>query len=186
MTEAALSRRHEFKRGVVRWDLIESSLRRLHDRVSCFIDPSAALRGVRCLKAQIELRGQVLRDIEVMRCGLRPLKRCQNERCYRRRCRVRRSGLVRTCPPVNLSLAIGFFWSTRLQRSKRTWPAHFNRELHSRMLRLYRVRVIVYLRLFGTCRCPPDYGRGSAAAGCRHLRRPRPLPAAAHLAACRT
>ena len=63
--------------GQVKWsgkmDLIESSLRRLHDRVSRFIDPSAALRDVRCLKAQIELWGQVLRDIQVMRCGLRPL-----------------------------------------------------------------------------------------------------------------
>jgi hypothetical protein len=68
-------------------DLIESSLRCLHDRVSRFIDPSAALRDVRCLKAQIELRGQVLRDIQVMRCGLRPLKR-------RRRCRVSRSRLA--------------------------------------------------------------------------------------------
>jgi hypothetical protein len=75
-------------------DLIESSLRRLHDRVSRFIAPSAALRDVRCLKAQIELRGQVLRDIQVMRCGLRPLKRRQNERCYRWRCRVSRSRLA--------------------------------------------------------------------------------------------
>jgi hypothetical protein len=75
-------------------DLIESSLRRLHDRVSCFIDPSAALRDVRCLKAQIELRGQALTDIEVIRCGLRPLKRRGNERRYRRRCSVSRSRLV--------------------------------------------------------------------------------------------
>jgi hypothetical protein len=51
----------------VKWsgqmDLIETSLRYLHDHISRFIEPSAALRDARCLKAQIALRGQVLRDI---------------------------------------------------------------------------------------------------------------------------
>jgi hypothetical protein len=91
-------------------DLIESSLGRLYDRVSRFIHPSAALRDVRCLKAQIELRGQVLRDIQVMRCGLRPLKRHQNERCYPKvLSREPVSPRYRTCPPVSLTFAIGFF-----------------------------------------------------------------------------
>jgi hypothetical protein len=47
-------------------DLIESSFRRLHHRLSRFIDPSAALQDARRLKAQIELRGQALRDIQFM------------------------------------------------------------------------------------------------------------------------
>ncbi len=76
-------------------DLIESSLRRLHDRVRCFIDPSAALRDIRCLKAQIELRGLVLRDIEAIHCGLRPFTRRHNEgrRGRRQDSRVSRSRL---------------------------------------------------------------------------------------------
>jgi hypothetical protein len=74
-------------------DLIESSLRRLHDHVSRFIEPSAALRDARCLKAQIELRGQVLRDIQVM---IGPSREPVSPRYW-------------TCPPVNLTFAIGFF-----------------------------------------------------------------------------
>ena len=76
-------------------DLIESSLRRLHDSVSCFIVPSAALRDVRRLKAQIELRGLALRDIEAISCSLRPLVRRHNEGRHRKRqgSRVSRSRL---------------------------------------------------------------------------------------------
>jgi hypothetical protein len=55
-------------------DLIERSIDRLYDNVSRFIDPSsAALRDIELLKAQIELRRLALRDIEVIRYGLRPL-----------------------------------------------------------------------------------------------------------------
>ena len=57
-------------------DLVGSSLRRLQDTVSRFVVPSAALRDVRTLKAQIELRRRALRDIEVIRCRLRPFMRC--------------------------------------------------------------------------------------------------------------
>lgn len=85
-------------------DFIESSLRRLHDSVSCFIAPSVALRDIRCLKAQIELRGQALRDIEAIRGGLRPFTRRRNERRGRRRqhCRMSRSRLDtrRVCRPL--------------------------------------------------------------------------------------
>jgi hypothetical protein len=46
---------------------IESSLRRLHDGVSCFVAPSVALRDVFCLLAQIELC--VLADLKTIRRG---------------------------------------------------------------------------------------------------------------------
>ena len=65
-------------------DFIESSLRRLHDSVSCFVAPSVALRDVGCLQAQIELRGLAMRDIEAIRRGLRPFTRRQNERSVSR------------------------------------------------------------------------------------------------------
>jgi hypothetical protein len=65
-------------------DLIGSSLWRLQDSVSRFVVPSAALRDVRVLKAQIELRRRALRDIEVIRCRLRPFMRCESKRLYRR------------------------------------------------------------------------------------------------------
>jgi hypothetical protein len=76
-------------------DFIESSLRHLHDSVGRFIAPSVALRDVRCLKAQIELRRLALRDIEAIRRGLRPFTRRRNERRYRRRqhCRLSRCRL---------------------------------------------------------------------------------------------
>ena len=61
-------------------DLIESSLRRLRKRVSRFIAPSAALRNVQLLKAQIELRGLASKDIRTIRRTLQPLTRCQKER----------------------------------------------------------------------------------------------------------
>ena len=66
-------------------DLVESSLCRLQDSVNRFVVPSAALRDVRTLKAQIELRGRALRDIEVICCRLRPFMRCENKRLRNRR-----------------------------------------------------------------------------------------------------
>jgi hypothetical protein len=65
-------------------DLIGSSLWRLQDSVSRFVVPSAALRDVRVLKAQIELRRRALRDIEVIRCRLRPFMRCESKRLRHR------------------------------------------------------------------------------------------------------
>jgi hypothetical protein len=76
-------------------DFIGSSLCRLQDSVSRFVVPSAAMRDVRALKAQIELRRRALRDIEVIRCRLRPFKRCESERLRRRlRRRGNRSSLA--------------------------------------------------------------------------------------------
>jgi hypothetical protein len=54
-------------------DRIELPLCHLQETVSRFIVPSAALRDIRTLQAQIELRRLALRDIEVIRCRLRPL-----------------------------------------------------------------------------------------------------------------
>ena len=51
-------------------DFVESSLCRLQDSVNRFVVPSAALRDVRTLKAQIEIRGRAVRDILfVADCG---------------------------------------------------------------------------------------------------------------------
>jgi hypothetical protein len=66
-------------------DFVESSLCRLQDSVSCFVVPSAALRDVRTLEAQIELRRRALRDIEVIRRRLRPFMRCESKRLRRLR-----------------------------------------------------------------------------------------------------
>jgi hypothetical protein len=80
-------------------DLIGDSLCRLQDSVSRFVGPSAALRNVRTLKVQIELRRRALRDIEVIRCRLRPFMRCESKR-LRRRLRSRRgnrSNLANSC-----------------------------------------------------------------------------------------
>ena len=65
-------------------DFIGSSLGRLHDSVGRFVVPSAASRDVRALKAQIELRRRALRDIEVIRCRLRPFMRCETKRLRNR------------------------------------------------------------------------------------------------------
>jgi hypothetical protein len=70
-------------------DLIESSLCRLQSNVSLFVLPSAAMRNVHALKAQIELRRRALKDIEAIRCRLRrcrlrPFMRCENKRPHRR------------------------------------------------------------------------------------------------------
>jgi hypothetical protein len=65
-------------------DFIGSSIRRLQDSVSRFVVPSAVLRDVRALEAQIELRRHALRDIEVIRCRLRPFMRCEGKRLRRR------------------------------------------------------------------------------------------------------
>ena len=72
-------------------DSVGSSLCRLQDCIDRFVVPSAALRDVRTLKAQIELRRRALRDIEVIRCRLQPFMRSENKR-LRRRLRNRRRG----------------------------------------------------------------------------------------------
>jgi hypothetical protein len=64
---------------------IESSLRRLKDNVNHFVVPSVALRNVRVLEAQIEFRRQALREIEAIRCRLRPFVRQESETLQRRR-----------------------------------------------------------------------------------------------------
>jgi hypothetical protein len=61
-------------------DRIELPLCHLHETVSRFVVPSAALRDIRALQAQIELRRLALRDIEVIRCRLRPLMRREGKR----------------------------------------------------------------------------------------------------------
>ena len=69
-------------------DLIESFLcgiqARLQSNVSRFVLPSAAMRNVHALKAQIELRRRALKDIEAIRRRLRPFMRCENKRTHRR------------------------------------------------------------------------------------------------------
>jgi hypothetical protein len=72
-------------------DFVEFSLCRLQDSVSRFVVPSAALRDVRTLKAQIELRRRALRDIEVIRCRVRPFIRCESKP-MRRKLRNKRGG----------------------------------------------------------------------------------------------
>ena len=74
-------------------DLIGSSLCRLQDSVSRFVVPSASLRNVRALKAQIEFRRRALRDIEVIRSRLRPFMRCEGKRPQRR---LRNRGVSRS------------------------------------------------------------------------------------------
>lgn len=61
-------------------DNIELFLGRLHADVRSFVIPSAAPWDVPTLKAQIELRQGVLRDIEIIRRRLRPLVQCQSQR----------------------------------------------------------------------------------------------------------
>ena len=76
--------------------LIESSLCRLQLSVGGFVAPSAAMRDVLALKAQIELRRQALRDIEIIRSRLRPFMRSKKKMLRRklRNSRVSRSRLV--------------------------------------------------------------------------------------------
>jgi hypothetical protein len=69
---------------------IESSLRRLKDSVNHFVVPAIALRNVRAIEAQIEFRRQALREIEVIRCQLRPLMRRKITGLHRRRPNRRR------------------------------------------------------------------------------------------------
>jgi hypothetical protein len=64
---------------------IESSLSRLKDSVVHFVIPSIARRNVRVLEAQIEFRRQALREIEVIRCQLRPFRRHEGRSLERRR-----------------------------------------------------------------------------------------------------
>jgi hypothetical protein len=84
-------------------DLIESPLCRLQSRlqsnVSRFVLPSAAMRNVHALKAQIELRRRALKDIEAIRCRLRPFMPCENKWPHRR-LYDRRVGRSRLRPPV--------------------------------------------------------------------------------------
>jgi hypothetical protein len=79
--------------------LIESSLCRLQVSVGGFVVPSAAMRDVHALKAQIELRRRALRDIEIIRCRLRPFMQCKKRMLRRklRNSRVSRSRLVDSC-----------------------------------------------------------------------------------------
>jgi len=69
---------------------IESSLRRLKDSVNHFVIPAIALRNVRVLEAQIEFRRRALREIEVIRCQLRPFMRREIPGLHRRRPNRRR------------------------------------------------------------------------------------------------
>jgi hypothetical protein len=73
--------------------LIESSLCHLRLSVGGFVVPSAAMRDVDALKAQIELRRRALREIEIIRCRLRP---CKKKMLRRRlhRTHISRSRLV--------------------------------------------------------------------------------------------
>jgi hypothetical protein len=87
-------------------DLIGSSLYRLQDTVSRFVVPPAALRDVRTLKAQIELRRRALRDIEVIRCRLRPFMRCDTKR-LRRRLRTRREGRSNLAGSFGAGVSLG-------------------------------------------------------------------------------
>ena len=70
--------------------LIESSLRRLKDNVNHFVIPSVALRNIHVLEAQIEFRRQALREIEAIRCQLRPFMRRDSKSLQRRRRNRRR------------------------------------------------------------------------------------------------
>jgi len=74
-------------------DFVEASLCRLQDSVNRFVVPSAAVRDVRTLKDQIELRGRALKDIEVIYCRLRPFMRNRLPHRLRNR-RERRSGFA--------------------------------------------------------------------------------------------
>jgi hypothetical protein len=64
---------------------VESSLRRLKANVDHFVIPSVALRNIRVLEAQIEFRRQALKEIEVIRCQLRPFLRRERQSLQRRR-----------------------------------------------------------------------------------------------------
>jgi hypothetical protein len=64
---------------------VEASLLRLRERVSHFVLPSIALQNVHLLGAQIEVRRQALREIQVIRGQLRPFKRLESKRFERRR-----------------------------------------------------------------------------------------------------
>ena len=75
--------------GVKKMLWIESSLRRLKHNVNHFVIPSVALRNIRVLEAQIEFRRQALREIEVIRCQLRPFM-CRDSQSLERRRRNRR------------------------------------------------------------------------------------------------
>jgi hypothetical protein len=71
---------------------IESSLSRLKDSVEHFLLPSTVRRNVRVLEAQIEFRRQALREIDVIRCQLRPFRRHETRSLERRR-RTRRGSI---------------------------------------------------------------------------------------------
>jgi hypothetical protein len=71
---------------------IEYSLYHLQDCVNGFILPSTAVRDIRILRAQIELRRLALKEIEVIRCRLRPVR---SRRRLRRRLPLRSTGQSR-------------------------------------------------------------------------------------------
>jgi hypothetical protein len=73
---------------------VEDSLCRLQDSLSSFVVPSAVLRNIGALRAQIELRRRALRDIELICSRLRPFAR-DEKKLFHRRLRGRdRSRLV--------------------------------------------------------------------------------------------
>lgn len=71
-------------------DFIELPLSRLQNAVRLFVGPSGELSDADAITVQIELRRRALRDIEVIRCRLRPFLHCDgkevrpNARCRRR------------------------------------------------------------------------------------------------------
>jgi hypothetical protein len=80
-------------------DLINSFLHWLHEKVSRFIVPSAALWDLPTLEAQIELRQRALADFDVIRRRLLPFMRSEIQRRLRkgREPGVRRSRIGDPC-----------------------------------------------------------------------------------------
>ena len=64
---------------------VETSLLRLRERVSHFVLPSIALQNVHLLEAQIEVRRQALREIQIIHGQLLPFKPLENKSLERRR-----------------------------------------------------------------------------------------------------
>jgi hypothetical protein len=63
---------------------VEASLCRLQNSFRGFLVPSAALDDVGTLRDQLELRCRALKDIELIRCRLRPFMRCDKKQAPRR------------------------------------------------------------------------------------------------------
>ncbi len=73
---------------------VEASLRRLQNNFSGFVAPSAPLRDVNSLRAQIELRSRALQDIALIRNRLGTFLR-REKKLARRRLRRRSVGRSR-------------------------------------------------------------------------------------------